>query len=802
MKQLIRLTGLLLFLSFTLTVFAQTGSVEGRIFDKDTNEPLPFVNVAVKGTTLGAVTDNDGNFLITGIKPGFVQIAATFLGYETAVSDEVQVTTAKRAYVELALQSSETKLDEVEVVSTRTEKNKESPVSLRGIRLSEIENNPGSNRDISKVIQSFPGVGYTPSFRNDVIIRGGGPSESRFFLDGVEIPNLNHFATQGSSGGAVGIINADFISSVKYYAGAFPASRGNALSGVFEFTQQDGNKEKLSASATIGASDLALTLDGPLGDKTTYIFSARQSYLQFLFDVIGLPFLPVFNDFQMKVRSRLDDKNELIVTGIGALDRFRLNTELEDPDEEQQYILNYLPVNEQWNYTIGAVYKHYAKNGYSNLVLSRNMLNNTSYKYQNNDESSEENKIQDYASQEIENKLRFENIYRKSGYKVTFGVGGEYAKYNNDTYQRLFLGGELIDFNYNSAFEMFKWNGFAQVSKSFIKERLSLSAGIRSDANNYSESMLDLSKQLSPRFSASYNITPSFAVSANTGRYYMLPAYTTLGYKNNDGVYINKQNDLQYIQSDHLIAGFSYKPNSKFELTLEGFLKEYDNYPYSLTDSLNLANKGADFGIIGAEEVISRGEGRSRGFEVFNRTQLPEKLRLLLSYTFVNSEFTDLEGNYIPSAWDSRHILNLTVTKAFKNNWNIGAKWRFVSGLPYTPYDMQKSSLVQAWNVQGRGYLDYDRLNSERLPVFHQLDLRVDKNFYFDNWSLMLYFDVQNAYNYQAKQPDYLIQRKDENGEPIILNPDEPVYLQQYDLKRIESYSGTVLPTIGITVKF
>ncbi len=792
---------ILFFVFVSNTIWAQNGSVEGRIFDKETNEALPFVNVAIEGTTIGSVTDLDGNFIITGVTPGFVRVAATFLGYETAFSDEIQITTAKVAYVELALQSSETKLDEVEVVTTRTVKNEESPVSLKGIRLSEIENNPGSNRDISKVIQSFPGVGYTPSFRNDVIIRGGGPSESRFYLDGVEIPNLNHFATQGSSGGSVGIINADFISSVKYYSGAFPASRGNALSGVFEFTQQDGNKDKLSAAATVGASDLALTLDGPLGKKTTYIFSARQSYLKFLFNIIGLPFLPTFNDFQMKTRTRFDDKNELIITGIGALDRFKLNTGIENPDEQQLYILSYLPVNEQWNYALGAVYKHYSKHGYTSLIASRNMLNNSTYKYENNDDSSEDNLIQDYLSQEIENKFRLENVYRYADYKLSYGAGGEYVKYNNNTYQKLFIQNEVIDFRYNAAFDMFKWFGFAQVSKSFLSDKLTLSAGVRTDANNYSESMQNLAKQISPRFSASYNLTNALAVNFNTGRYFQTPAYTTLGYKNNEGMYINKENNLKFIQADHLVGGISYTPNSKFELTAEAFVKQYSNYPYSLTDSLNLANKGADFGVIGAEEILSVGEGRARGFEIFNRSQLGKDFRTLLSYTYVRSEFTDFDGNYFPSAWDSRHILNFTVSKAFKKNWNIGAKWRFVSGLPYTPYDFEVSQNVLAWNIQGRGYLDYSKLNSERLPIFHQLDVRIDKKFYFKKWSLMLYFDIQNAYNFKAQQPDYLILNRDENGTPIIENPTDPITMQRYDLKQIESFSGTVLPTIGLMIK-
>ena len=241
--------------------------------------------------------------------------------------------------------------------------------------------------------------------RNDVIVRGGGPSENTFYLDDVEIPNINHFATQGASGGPVGILNVDFIREVNFYSGAFPANRGDALSSVLEFKQKDGNKEKLEVKGTLGASEVALTLDGPIGEKTTFIFSARRSYLQLLFAVLELPFLPTYNDVQFKIKTKLNSKSELTLIGLGALDQFNLNLDANET-EDQQYILNYLPVNEQWNYTVGAVYKHYREKSYGTWVISRSYLNNTSYKYQDNIEL-DSLKTFYYSSTEAENKYRY-----------------------------------------------------------------------------------------------------------------------------------------------------------------------------------------------------------------------------------------------------------------------------------------------------------------------------------------------------------------------------------------------------------
>jgi len=793
---------ILFVIGMILPALGQDAVIRGRVYDQKNNEPMPFVNVIVMGTDIGAATDLDGNFLITGLEPGFYTLMASFIGYQLAYSEEVEVNNAKSVFIEIALEQQAIEFQEVEVRPSAFKKIKESPLSVQKIQVSDIEKAPGANRDISKVIQSFPGVGSTVSFRNDVIVRGGGPSESRFYLDGIEVPTLNHFATQGASGGPVGIINPDFIQSVDYYSGAFPANRGNALSGVFDFTQKEGNKDRSNRRAVIGASELALTMDGPVGEKSTYLFSVRRSYLQFLFDAIGLPFLPTFNDYQVKWQTDFDTKNRLVIVSLGALDNNRLNTSIEEPDEEQQYILNYLPETDQWNYMIGAAYTHFRGKSFQTYVLSRNMLNNESYKYLNNDASSEDNKIQDYVSQEIENKFRFENTFRDRGYRVNFGLNFEYAKYNNQTYQKIFVSNQLAEKRYETDLKFFKWGLFGQVTKSFLRDKLSLSVGLRSDANNYSNSMSNLLDQLSPRFSASYVLTKDLNLNFNTGRYYQLPPYTSLGYRDTTGVLVNKENNLKYILADHIIGGFEYIINRDSRVTLEGFYKDYKDYPFSVVDSISLANKGGDFGAIGDEEVTSTSQGRAYGFEISGRYTFWENMRTIFAYTYVRSEFEDYQGKLIPSSWDSKHLLTITASKPFDKGWQAGFRWRYVGGLPYTPYDVERSELVQAWDTQGRPFWDFSRYNALRLNQFMQLDIRVDKRFFFSKWSLLVYVDIQNALNYQAQSPDILMPATDASGAPIIQNPEDDPEEWRYQLKRIASEGGTILPTIGITLDF
>jgi hypothetical protein len=667
---------------------------------------------------------------------------------------------------------------------------------LRSITIGEIEKSPGANRDISKVIQSFPGVQSTPAFRNDVIIRGGGPSESRFYLDGVEVPFINHFATQGASGGPVGIINADFLREVNYYSGAFPANRGNALSGVLEFFQIDGNVNRMKLQGSVGASELAATIDGPLGEKTSMVLSVRRSYLQFLFSVLELPFLPNFTDMQFKVRTRFDSKNELTLIGLGAVDVFDLNLDIPDPDEQQRYILSQIPVNEQWNYTVGAVYKHFRERSYQTLVLSRSHLNNGAYKYLDNDDSSEDNKTLDYSSQEAENKIRFENTTRLDGYKINAGVNLDIANYYNSTVQNRFYNNQTVKIDYITNLDIVKWGIFAQVGKSLLAERLSLSFGVRADANNYSQSMNNMFKQISPRFSASYSLSGNWSLNFNTGRYYQLPPYTTLGFRQG-GEFVNKYNDLKYISVDHIIGGVEYQPVKSILFNLEGFRKGYSNYPFSVNDRISLANKGADFGVVGDEEVVSEAEGRAYGVEFQTRINTTEGFNFNLSYTLVRSEFLSMEDNYIPTNWDSKHLLNITTTKELKKGWRTGLRWKFVGGLPYTPYDMNKSSLTEAWNLTGGPYFDYSLLNTERFKPFHQLDLRVDKSFYLEKVTAKFYLDIQNVYNNQAEQNDIIVRETDENGEFILTDNNT-----RYQLRRVKNTTGTVLPTVGIIIEF
>lgn len=773
-------------------VFAAEYQIKGVVIDKSTRQPLEFVNVLVVGLGIGASTDANGNFLITQVPPGIYRLQASFLGYKTELTPEYRVNHVT-PYVQIELEEENASLNEVVVTASPFQKVPESPVSLRVIGLQEIEKAPGANRDISKVVQNYPGVAFSPiGYRNDLIVRGGGPSENRFYLDGVEIPNINHFSTQGASGGPVGLIDADLIRSVKFYSGAFPADKGNALSSVLDFSLRDGDMERNSLKATLGASEVSLSSNGHIGNKTSYLVSVRQSYLQALFKILGLPFLPAYTDASFKIKTRFNSHNELSLLGLGGIDRMKLNLGIEGEDAE--YMLSYLPEINQETYTVGGVYRHYSQRHVQSIVLSQSYLNNRNVKYRDNDESSEENLTLRLGSIEQETKLRMENTSSWSVWKVKAGFDLNYSRYKSNEYRKVFANA-LREYDYHTDLSLWRWGMFASVDYAAPDKSFTASMGVRTDGNNYSDKMKELWRQLSPRLSVSYRLIEGLTLSGHVGLYYQLPSYTALGFKGEEGEYVNRH--LDYISVSQESLGLSWTPNENMELSVEGFYKLYGHMPFSLSDQIPLSCKGNDYGTIGNEALSSEAKGRSYGVELMFKWLLTQKLNLSSSLTIFKSEFKDGEqGSYVPSAWDNRFILNMSGTYNFPKHWSLGAKVSCIGGSPYTPYDVEKSSLVEAWNVQGRAYYDYSRYNQERLPVFGQLDVRVDKTFYLKKCMLGFYLDIQNITASKLRQPDALMS----TGQ--IENPFAPLSEQRYVMKSIRQESGTLLPTLGITFEY
>ena len=797
-----------------------TGFLTGTVKDKLTQEALIGATVKLEGTEFGAATDVEGNFRIAGIPPKSYNVTASYVGYAAQTKFNIVLTTGNASQLNFELEPDGQALGEVVVSANRSVRiaSTETPLSIQNLSVEEIKSNPGGNFDISRVVQALPGVGGVAGtgggFRNDLIIRGGGPSENVFYLDGVEIPVINHFTTQGAAGGPTGMLNVSFIEDATLATSAFNARYDNALSSVLQFRQRDGNPERLQGNVRIGASETALTLDGPLGKKngkTTFLASARRSYLQFLFEAIGLPIRPDYWDFQYKVTHKINEKTTFTALGVGALDEFYFEAP-KDATPENLYILSSVPGVNQWNYTQGFSLKRLISNGFWNLTFSRNMLDNKLDQFAENTDGQQKDefkRILGLQSQEIENKLRFDLNRYVGAWKFSAGAMAQYVKYNNNSYNRIRAeiqdsSGNVVqpavEYRFNTAIDFFKFGLFGQLNRTFMNERLGVSLGIRTDGNTFTEEGSNLLKTISPRISASYGIAPKWKLNASIGRYYKTPLYTVLGFRDDAGALVNQ--DQPYLRSDHYVAGLEFVPTRSLRITMEGFFKQYADYPVSAFNGISLANQGGGFGVLGNERVLAVGEGKAYGMELFAQQKLRKNLYFTGSYTFFWSKFSNQDGKLIPSAWDNRHLLSLLAGYKFGRNWELGVKYRWQGGVPYTPLDLEASRLNYA--SIGTGVLDNSRLNSLRLGNFNQMDLRLDKKWNFKRASLDVFVDIQNILNaVNPAPPNYTFQRTADgsaflttDGQAIRPDGSNAIPLL------LENTEGSLLPSVGIVVEF
>ncbi len=804
---------LIYFLFILEATFAQTtGVVMGNVRDKNTEETIIGALVVVEQTTNGTATDIDGNYKLK-VPIGNCNLKVSYLGYQTQLKFNIVVTTGNAQVVNFELEQSATSLKEVTITFDKGKSavaaDLITPLSVQQLTTEEIKANPGGNFDVSRVIQTLPGVGSSSggASRNDIIIRGGAPNENVYYVDGVEIPVLNHFQTQGSSGGAQGILNVSFIEDLKLSSSAFDARYDNALASTFVIKQRDGNRERLSGNVRVSLTESVVTLEGPIKSKTTFLLSARKSYLDLLFKAIDLPIRPNFYDFQYKVTHKFNDKTSFSAIGLGAIDRFEF-AQTKNSTPENIFITRSLPYINQWNYTTGFILNRKIKKGFLNFIASRNMFENRLDKFEDENQIESQRTFK-LKSQEIENKFKFDYNKYVNNWKITFGAMAQYVKYNTDLFSKVTnntkdsIGNEILPaqfVKFKSDIDFFKYGLFGQIAKNIFDEKLLVSVGFRTDMNTFMKDGNNPLKTLSPRLSLAYHITQKFDLTGSIGTYYKIPTYTALGYKDANDDLVNKS--MKYIQSTHFVLGTQFLPTEAFRVTLEGFYKEYNFYPVSTSTGVSLANQGANFGSIGSEKIKSTGKGNTYGFEVFVQQKLLKNIFYVVSYTFVRSKFSGDNGVLIPSSWDNQHLISATLGRKFKKSWELGLKYRFAGGAPYTPYDMTVSQ--QTYLLLGQGTLDNSKLNSERLIALNQLDLRLDKKINFRKATLDIYLDVQNVIGFKNQSnPDYTFKRTADNkgfqttdGKDIQQDGSNAIPLI------LPNKGVSIVPTLGLIIEF
>ncbi|HHJ51135.1 MAG TPA: TonB-dependent receptor [Phaeodactylibacter sp.] len=782
-------------------------SLQGYVLDYVRHTPLPYATVRVLDTDYATVCDSAGQFELE-LPPGLYNVEASYLGYQTLVKYEVSTQVSKPTDLLFELKELSTALQTVEVLAEAYSHRPSGPLALQNIALHELENSPGAVLDLSRFVKTLPGFSPKVSFGYNLIVRGGAAFENSFYIDGVKLPAITHFTVQGTSGGPQGLLNILTLRKAEVQSTAFSEARGHALSSVMELYARKGRRDRFGGSLLLGATDWGFMLEGPMGKKSSFLFSARESFAQHAFKAIGIPVLPAYSDVQYHQNIQFDLQNSLQITGVAAYDKYTLNLDAE-PTPALLYNIGYIPEGKQFLYAAGATYRHHLEKSVYSLTLSRNFFYNFAEKYADNS-YVEEDLLRRYRSAIAEN--HFNLAYKEYGNRrdFSFGLETRFDQANISEYHLFAYRLPAPDTTqFDHAINLFHYALFGSYTYYALDRKLRTHLGLRMDGNNYSSQTSNPLRQISPRLSVSWQLNHAWTLSGHTGLYYQMPPHILLVFQaaptHGSQEPETKRESLRYIRSLHAGAGIEHTTASGYRLRFEGFYKKYSHYPMLLRDSISFANAQADYVVIGDQPANADSKGRVYGMEFQVKQKLRKSIYWTLSFTWLRSQFTNADGAYASSSWDNRYFSNLIIGKRFGKNWQIGAHWVIAGGSPYTPYDLELSAFRQIWDVNRRGIPDYNRINEERLRPFHQLNLRLDKQFDFRKWTLSLFLDLQNVYAAPIPTIPYLSPARDENqlgpdGYPaLIVDPQDP---NKYQVEIIDNATGRVLPALGIIADF
>ena len=739
-------------------------------------------------------TAREGAFAFSNLPVGLCNIRVSSPdGSFTTVLHEQTLNAVKPLELRIEVERPYQVLEEVAISAEAFKTTEETPLSIKNINWSEMQRMPGATLDISKAIQSFPGVLPKSSFGYNISIRGGASSENAYRMDGIDLPTINHFSIQGASGGAVSLLNMDFIQGAALYSGAFPSSMSNVLSGALDLDLRQARSDRPGIRMTLGATDVGATIELPLTGRSGVMVSARNSFSQHYFKLFNIPVLPTYQDAQFKYYTRIGDHADLTILGVGGWDSYRVYTEGRGSDA-LLYNVGYIPEGEQSTEVLGARYRKFVPNGLQTLVVSHDRITNDADKYVGNTRQESDRQLR-YRSYEDRTRLRYERVWDGEQAKLTLGGSLEAVGVGVDMWALKGHTAGVDTTNLQSDLSYVQGGLFAAYARHSANKRGTLNLGLRMDAANFNLNMVNPLAQLSPRASYKYQLTSHWTANSHVGRYQQMPAGILLAANRAT----NHSRFTRFTTTDHLGAGVEYQNGKTYRVSMEVYTKRYRNAPFLVNDQIAYANAIGAYVAVGDQPSIPNAQGRARGFELFLQQKLKGQYWWMGAYNYGISEFQTASGDWAPSVWDSRHTLSLTTGKVWGKGWQWGLKWRYSSGTPYTPFNESASALVTNWDVLQRGVFDYAQVNSQRLNAFTQLDFRLDKTYSHKGWSLSWFLDLQNLASGDIPLMPYLTVVRDPDTKAPLLDPNDPT---RYQMQLLRSDTGRTLPTIGMILEF
>ena len=705
------------------------GSIHGQVVDAATRRPLAAAAVVVLDRALATATGDDGRFTLGGVPVGLHRVQVVLIGYESAILHDVVVRPDRVTPLTVALYAAAPTVREVvQVTPDYFSVEEEAAVGTVSFSVEEIRRAPGSAGDVSRMLQVLPGVGMATDQRNDLIVRGGSPGEHLTVVDNIEIPNINHFPTQGASGGVIGLLNTDLIADVSFSAGGFGVEHGDRLSSVMVVTQREGNRDEVDAEISTSMAGAGILLEGPLAlGRGSWALSARRSYLELIAGLVGAigtgGAVPRYGDFQGMATVDVGPTHRLQVLGLGGLDAIDLS--LDDREDSE--------VVSRAGQTAGGLNWRWlwSGNGYADTSIARTRAD---YGVRVTETADDEARtLFENHSREQEVVLRSHWRYRpRAGTALSWGVtarrlSGDFDLFARSDRTRLGTRDEQLDVR--AALTGHKAGAFASVEQS-VGPRLTATFGGRFD-----HFTLNRQGAWSPRVGLAYEVDPRTTLTAAAGVYRQtLPAWLLVQHPD------NRRLDDQ--RANHYVAGVRRRLTPSTLLSVEAYRKDYRGLPFDPDDPTALVvDRFADFRTPTPGRLVGGGRARSHGVEGLVRKKLAADVYGLVSYAYAVSRYTDGIGIERDRTFDHRHVASVIVGYRPNDRFELSGRWRYAGGRPYSPFDPVLSSQA------GAGVVRRDRINAERHAAYHRLDLRFDHRRHYRSVTLVSFFSVLNVYD-------------------------------------------------------
>ena len=730
-KELLKWT-ILMMLVMTVIVnltFSQegklTGSIQGKLIDADTKSPLIGANVIVYGTTLGVATDLEGNYLIPHVPVGNYSLQFRYIGYENLKRADVIVRSERRTFVNAELKSSAVEMEQVVVTGGYFAESDDQPTSAVNFSNEEIRRAPGSAGDVSRIVMTLPSLAKVNDQSNNLIVRGGNPMENTFYIDNIEIPNINHFPHQGASGGPIGILNVDFIQDVTFLTGGFSAIYGDKLSSIMDISFREGNSEELDGQLDLNFTGFGGVFEGPVfKNKGSWLFSARRSYLAFVVDAfdVGSTVAPTYGDIQGKLVYNINADHKLSLLGLFADDH--------NNPERKTALENYMThygSQDLYQGTVGLNWRAWWHGaGYSNTSLAY-----TSNKY-NEDFYETTTSIFDIRNRSHEQSLNFRNInYLRLGKSANLDFGLE-AKRLAENYNNLYaettnaVGESVPALTLEKKIRAHNLGAFFSFKINPIL-RLTATTGIRWNYFSYNDK-----SSFSPRLSVSYQLNSSTSLNGSAGLFHQNLPLLLLSQR-------SEFKRLNIPTAVHYIVGVNHLLTENTKLTVEVYQKKYENFPIDMDQPALFIIDESFFN--NYSNLLDTGEAYTRGVEVMIQKKLAKDFYGLASASYFRSRYKGGDGIWRNRNFDNRFTFSLEGGYKPNQKWEFSLRWIYAGGVPCTPFDVEQSKIYH------RATYDENRINKDRYPDYHSMNVRFDRRFHFQHSNLIFYLSAWNVYN-------------------------------------------------------